>query len=290
MSIFVNADTRVVVQGITGKEGSFHTRQCSAYGTKIVAGVTPGKGGQEVDGVPIFNSVHEAVAATGADTSLIFVPPLFAPDAILEAADGGAKLAVVITDGIPSLDMIKILLTVAHRGTRVIGPNCPGIISPGQTKVGIMPGPIHLPGKVGVISRSGTLTYEVVSQLTNLGVGQSTCIGIGGDPVIGTDFIDCLAAFQADNHTEAIVMIGEIGGDAEERAAEFISAHVAKPVFAFIAGQTAPAGKRMGHAGAIISGGKGTARAKLDALAKAGAYLVENASVIGATVKRVLGK
>jgi len=290
MSIFVNAATRIVVQGITGKEGSFHTRQCLAYGAQVVAGVTPGKGGQQAEGVPIFNSVHEAVAATGADTSLIFVPPLFAPDAILEAADGGAKLAVVITDGIPSLDMIKILLAVSSRGLRVIGPNCPGIISPGQTKVGIMPGQIHLPGKVGVISRSGTLTYEVVSQLTNLGVGQSTCIGIGGDPVIGTDFIDCLAAFQADEQTEAIVMIGEIGGDAEERAAEYIREKVSKPVFAFIAGLTAPPGKRMGHAGAIISGGKGTARAKLDALAKAGAYLVENASVIGATVKRVLGR
>jgi succinyl-CoA synthetase alpha subunit len=287
MSIFVNDRTRVVVQGITGKEGSFHTRQCIAYGTKVVAGVTPGKGGQKAEDVPVFNTVRDAVNATGANTSLIFVPPAFAPDAILESADAGLALAVVITDGIPALDMIRVLRQIRGGELRVVGPNCPGVISPGTAKVGIMPGPIHLPGPVGVISRSGTLTYEVVHQLTTLGVGQSTCLGIGGDAVVGTDFIDCLRAFQDDPDTTAILMIGEIGGDAEERAAAFIQEHVRKPVVSFIAGLSAPPGKRMGHAGAIISGGKGTARAKLAALSQAGVRVVEDASKIGQTVKDV---
>jgi succinyl-CoA synthetase alpha subunit len=285
MSIFVDENTRVIVQGITGKEGSFHTRQCQAYGTKIVAGVTPGKGGQKAEGVPVFNGVREAVAATGANASLIFVPPAGAADAILEAADAGVDLAVVITDGVPTMEMIRVLRQIEGRKTRVLGPNCPGLISPGKTKIGIMPAAIHLPGGVGVISRSGTLTYEVVHQLTELGVGQSTCIGVGGDPVVGTDFIDCLRAFAADPETEAILMIGEIGGDAEERAAAFIKEHVMKPVVSFIAGLSAPAGKRMGHAGAIIAGGKGTARAKLAALTAAGVHVVEDASKIGQTVK-----
>jgi succinyl-CoA synthetase alpha subunit len=285
MSIFVDENSRVVVQGITGKEGSFHARQCLAYGTKVIAGVTPGKGGQKADDTPVFNSVHEAAAAVGANVSLIFVPPAGAPDAILEAADAGVDLAVVITDGIPALEMIRVLRQVSCSKTRVLGPNCPGAISPGKAKVGIMPGHIHLPGRVGVISRSGTLTYEVVHQLTRLGVGQSTCVGIGGDPIVGTDFIDCLTAFNADPDTDAILMIGEIGGDAEERAAAFIQAHVRKPVVSFIAGLSAPAGKRMGHAGAIISGGKGTARAKLAALAAVGVRVVEDASRIGEAVK-----
>ncbi len=289
MSIFVDKNSRVVVQGITGREGSFHTRQCVAYGTNIVAGVTPGKGNRKIDSVPVFNSVHEAALATGADVSLIFVPPAFAPDAILEAADAGVKLAVVITDGIPTKDMVGVLRQVSGLPTRVLGPNCPGIIAPGQTKIGIMPGQIHLPGNVGVISRSGTLTYEVVSQLTTLGIGQSTCIGVGGDPVIGTDFIDCLEAFEGDPETELILMIGEIGGDAEERAAAFVKDHVSKPVVGFIAGLSAPPGKRMGHAGAIIAGGKGTARAKLEALVEAGIHVIKDASKIGTTVKGVLG-
>ncbi len=288
MSIFADENTRVVVQGITGKEGSFHARQCLAYGTKIVAGVTPGKGGQKTEDVPVFNCVREAVAVADANTSLIFVPPAGAADAILEAADAGIALAVVITDGVPTLDMIRVLRQIAGRPIRVLGPNCPGLISPGKTKVGIMPAAIHLPGRVGVISRSGTLTYEVVYQLTTLGVGQSTCIGVGGDPVVGTDYLDCLRAFAADPETDAILLIGEIGGDAEERAAEFIREHVRKPVVSFIAGLSAPAGKRMGHAGAIIAGGKGTARAKLAALAEAGVRVVEDASRIGQTVKETL--
>ncbi|NLH49311.1 MAG: succinate--CoA ligase subunit alpha [Myxococcales bacterium] len=288
MSIFVNHETRVVVQGITGKEGSFHTRQCVAYGTRVVAGVTPGKGGQKVEGIPVYDTVHDAVKSEGANASLIFVPPAFALDAILEAADAGVELAVVITDGIPTVDMIRVLRQVAGQKIRVVGPNCPGVISPGQAKVGIMPGNIHLPGRVGVISRSGTLTYEVVYQLTSLGIGQSTCIGIGGDPVIGTDFIDCLTAFEADPDTDAVLMIGEIGGDAEERAAAYIQEKMHKPVIAFIAGLSAPPGKRMGHAGAIISGGKGTARAKLTVLTEKGVHVVEDASRIGHKVKEVL--
>ncbi|MDP8224876.1 MAG: succinate--CoA ligase subunit alpha [Candidatus Lernaella stagnicola] len=288
MSIFVNEKSKVVVQGITGKEGSFHARQCAAYGTKIVAGVTPGKGNQNVDYVPVFDTMTDAVDATKADVSLIFVPPVFAADAILEAADAGVGLCVVISDGIPTMDMIRVLQQTSCLPTRVVGPNCPGLISPGKCKVGIMPAQIHLPGKVGVISRSGTLTYEVVSQLTALGIGQSTCIGIGGDQVVGTDFIDCLEAFERDPETEVILMIGEIGGDAEERAARYIADNVKKPVVSFVAGLSAPPGKRMGHAGAIIAGGKGTARAKLDALAEGGVHVVEDASEIGATVEEML--
>jgi succinyl-CoA synthetase alpha subunit len=290
MSVFINENSKVVVQGITGKEGTFHAKQCADYGTKVVAGVTPGKGNQIVGNIPVFDTVKQAVDETGADTSLIFVPPVFAADAILEAADAGIGLCVVITDGLPTMDMIRVLLQTSCLPTRVIGPNCPGLIVPGKAKVGIMPGAIHLPGNVGVISRSGTLTYEVVSQLTNLGIGQSTCIGIGGDQVIGTDFIDCLEAFERDEDTEVILMIGEIGGDAEELAAAYIKDHVKKPVVGFIAGLSAPPGKRMGHAGAIISGGKGTARAKLDALVECGVYVVEDAAKIGATVQDVLGK
>jgi succinyl-CoA synthetase alpha subunit len=288
MSIFVNKDTRVLVQGITGKEGSFHARNCLEYGTKIVAGVTPGKGGQKMDDVPVFNTIEQAVQATGAEAALIFVPPPSAPDAILEAADAGLRLAVIITDGVPTIDMLKVLQQISSYDMRVIGPNCPGVITPGEAKVGIMPGYIHRPGHVGVISRSGTLTYEVVAQLTALDVGQSTCIGIGGDPVVGTDFVDCLAAFEADPQTHAVLMIGEIGGEAEEKAAAFVKAKMSKPVVSFIAGLSAPPGKRMGHAGAIISGGKGTARAKLDALAAAGVHIVEDPARIGATVRDVL--
>jgi len=288
MSIFVNEKTRVVVQGITGKEGSFHARNCLAYGTQIVAGVTPGKGGQKMDEVPVFNTVADAVQATQADASLIFVPPSAAPDSIYEAAEAGLALVVVITDGIPTLDMVRVFSYIDKAKCRVIGPNCPGIIAPGKTKVGIMPGAIHKPGSVGVISRSGTLTYEVVSQLTKLEIGQSSCIGIGGDPVVGTDFIDCLGAFERDPETTAVLMIGEIGGEAEEAAARFIREKMSKPVISFIAGLSAPRGKRMGHAGAIISGGKGTARAKLEALAAAGVHTVEDPSQIGAKVKEVL--
>jgi len=288
MSIFVNKDTKVLVQGITGKEGSFHARNCIEYGTKIVAGVTPGKGGQKMDEVPVFNTIEQAVRATGAEAALIFVPPPSAPDAILEAADAGLRLAVIITDGVPTIDMLKVLQQISCYDLRVIGPNCPGVITPGEAKVGIMPGYIHRPGHVGVISRSGTLTYEVVAQLTALGVGQSTCLGIGGDPVVGTDFVDCLAAFEADPQTHAVLMIGEIGGEAEEKAAAFVKAKMSKPVVSFIAGLSAPPGKRMGHAGAIISGGKGTARAKLDALAAAGVHIVEDPARIGATVRDVL--
>ncbi|HPQ70140.1 MAG TPA: succinate--CoA ligase subunit alpha [bacterium] len=288
MSIFVDKSTRVVVQGITGREGSFHTRQCIAYGTQVVAGVTPGKGGQKMDDVPVFNTVAEAVAETGANTSLIFVPPDFAPDAILEGTDAGLELIVCITDGIPTMEMLKVMHEVTCAATRVIGPNCPGIITPGQAKVGILPGHIHLPGNVGVISRSGTLTYEVVSQLTKLGIGQSTCLGIGGDAVIGTDFVDCLKAFEHDPETKVVLMIGEIGGQAEETAAEYIGLNVTKPVVSFVAGLSAPPGKRMGHAGAIISGGKGTAHAKLEALQAVGVHVVQDPSQIGLTVKDVL--
>ncbi len=289
MSVLVNNDTRVVVQGITGKEGSFHARACAAYGTKVVAGVTPGKGGQKMDEVPVFNTVAQAARETGANTSLIFVPPAFAADAILEGAAAGLKVAVCITEGIPTLDMVKVRASLKDRNCRLIGPNCPGIISPGQAKVGIMPGHIHQPGPIGLVSRSGTLTYEAVYQLTLLGIGQSTCVGIGGDPIIGTNFIDMLKLFAADPQTEGIVLIGEIGGTAEEEAAAFISQHVTKPVVGFIAGQTAPPGKRMGHAGAIISGGSGKAADKIAALSKAGVTLVANIGELGQTVQRVMG-
>jgi succinyl-CoA synthetase alpha subunit len=289
MSVLVNNDTRVVVQGITGKEGSFHARACAAYGTKVVAGVTPGKGGQKLDDIPVFNTVAQAVADTGANVSLIFVPPAFAADAILEAAAGGVKLAVCITEGIPTLEMVKVVAVLQGSDCRLIGPNCPGVISPGQAKVGIMPGHIHKPGPMGLVSRSGTLTYEAVHQLTLLGLGQSTCVGIGGDPIIGTNFIDMLQLFEADPQTAGIVLIGEIGGTAEEEAAAFISGQVSKPVIGFIAGQTAPPGKRMGHAGAIISGGSGKAADKIAALAKVGVTMVANLGELGQIARQVMG-
>lgn len=282
MSIFVDKNSRVVVQGITGREGQFHTRQCVDYGTQVVAGVTPGKAGQKVDDVPVFNTVKAAVAATGANCSLIFVPPAFAADAILEAADSGIGVIVAITEGIPALDMMKVMNYLEGKPTRLIGPNCPGIITPGEAKIGIMPGPIHKPfGPVGVISRSGTLTYEVVNQLSLLGIGQSTCIGIGGDPFIGSDFIDCLDAFEKDPDTKGIVMVGEIGGTAEEDAAAFVSEKMNKPVVGFISGLTAPPGRRMGHAGAIISGGSGTAKAKIEAMEAAGIHVCKNLGTLG---------
>ena len=271
MSIFVDKGTRLVVQGITGRDGSFHAKQMLAYGTPVVAGVTPGKGGQKFEGkVPIFNTVAEAVAATRANTSVIYVPAKFAADAVFEAADAGIKLVVCISEGVPVLDMTRVYPYLAERGTRLIGPNCPGIITPGVAKVGIIPGQICVPGPVGVVSRSGTLTYEVVYQLTRAGLGQTTCVGIGGDPIIGTNFIDCLAAFEADPQTKAVVMIGEIGGTDEQNAAEFVRKKMTKPVVGFIAGQTAPPGRRMGHAGAIISGSSGTAAEKIAAFERAG--------------------
>ena len=271
MSIFVNADTRVLVQGITGREGQFHARQCIAYGTRVVAGVTPGKGGQKMDDVPVFDTVRRAVAETGADCSLIFVPPPFAADAILEAADARVPLVVAITEGIPVMDMMRVKNVLQGKPVRLIGPNCPGIITPGACKVGIMPASIHKPGgPIGVVPRSGTLTYEVVHQLTCQGIGQTTCIGIGGDPVNGTNFIDCLEAFENDPETRGIVMVGEIGGSAEEEAAAWIAARGSKPVVGFIAGLTAPPGRRMGHAGAIVSGGSGTAQGKIEAMRASG--------------------
>jgi len=263
MSILVNRDTRVIVQGITGATGLFHTKKSLEYGTKIVGGVTPGKGGTTVEGIPVFNTVQEAVDKTGANASVIFVPPAFAADAIMEAADAGVELVVCITEGIPVLDMVKVKRFLEGKKTRLIGPNCPGVITPGECRIGIMPGYIHMPGKVGVVSRSGTLTYEAVHQLTSRGIGQSTAVGIGGDPVNGTNFIDVLKLFNEDPDTEAVILIGEIGGNAEEKAAEWIKENMKKPVVAFIGGQTAPPGKRMGHAGAIISGGQGTAKEKL---------------------------
>lgn len=282
MAIFVNHNTRVIVQGITGQEGQFHTRQCIAYGTQVVGGVTPGKGGQRVDDVPVFNSVTEACQAVAPDTSLIFVPPPFAADAILEAVDAGLKLIVCITEGIPVMDMLKVKNYLAGKETRLIGPNCPGIITPGACKIGIMPGAIHRPGgPFGVVSRSGTLTYEVVHQLTGQQLGQTTCVGIGGDPINGTGFIDCLQAFEADPETKAVVMVGEIGGSAEEEAAAWVAAHMSKPVIGFIAGLTAPPGRRMGHAGAIVSGGSGTAAAKIEAMEKAGIHVCRDLGSLG---------
>ena len=290
MAIWVDENTRVVVQGLTGKEGQFHAARCREYGTKIVAGVTPGKGGSTVDGTPVFDTVAQARQQTGCDAALIFVPPLGAADAILEAADAGIGLVVCITEGIPARDEVLVHRRLAGTGTRLIGPNCPGIISPGKAKLGIMPAHIHRPGAVGVVSRSGTLTYEAVDQLSKLGLGQSTCIGIGGDPVPGTSFVDVLDAFNRDPGTDAVVMIGEIGGSAEEEAAAFVKANVHKPVVAFIAGQTAPPGRRMGHAGAIIAGGKGTAKEKMEALGAAGIHVAASPADIGTAMARALGR
>ncbi|MDZ7373249.1 MAG: succinate--CoA ligase subunit alpha [candidate division KSB1 bacterium] len=291
MGILVDKNTRLVVQGITGSEGSFHTRQMIEYGTRVVAGVTPGKGGQKFDGVvPIFDTVEQAVRETGANTSVVFVPPAFAADAVMEAADAGIRLVVCITEGIPALDLVKVKDYLTRRGTRLVGPNCPGVITPGQAKVGIMPGFIHQPGFIGVVSRSGTLTYEAVYQLTRLGLGQSTCVGIGGDPIVGTTFVDALALFQQDPYTEAVVLIGEIGGTAEEEAARYIRSYFSKPVIAFVAGRTAPPGRRMGHAGAIIAGGRGTAEEKIRALEEAGVVVCPSPAEIGKTVQEVLKK
>jgi succinyl-CoA synthetase alpha subunit len=290
VSILVDRTTRVVVQGITGREGAFHAARCREYGTTVVGGVTPGKGGTTHEGFPVWNTVAEAVEAEGANCALIFVPPAAAADAIMEAAAAGVPLIVCITEGIPVADMVRARHFLAGTGSRLIGPNCPGLITPGQAKVGIMPGHIHMPGPVGVVSRSGTLTYEVVGQLTQRGIGQSSCVGIGGDPVHGTSFVDVLALFEADPETRAIMMIGEIGGTAEEEAAAYIETRVTKPVVAFICGQTAPPGRRMGHAGAIIAGGKGTAAEKMRALEAAGATLVRSPADMGATVQKVLGR
>ncbi|MGD1211925.1 MAG: succinate--CoA ligase subunit alpha [Candidatus Acidiferrales bacterium] len=288
MSILVDKNTRVLVQGLTGREGSFHAQQMIEYGTKIVAGVTPGKGGRTQLGVPVFDTVGEAARETGANAAMAFVPPPFAADAILEAADAGLPLVICIAEGIPVLDMVRVAAALKNSGTRLIGPNCPGIISPGKCKLGIMPGFIHKEGHVGVVSRSGTLTYEAVGQLTGLGIGQSTCVGIGGDPIIGTSFLDVMRMFNDDPETHAIVMIGEIGGNAEEIAADFIKKHGKKPVIGFIAGQTAPPGRRMGHAGAIISGGQGTAKEKYAALRAAGIHTVQSPAEIGQTVADVM--
>ena len=290
MSILVDENTRVITQGITGKAGLFHSQQCREYGTPLVGGVTPGKGGTEVDGFPVFNTVEEAVAKTGANTSMVFVPPPFCAEAIMEAADAGIELIVAITEGIPVIDMIRAKKYLQTKSCRLIGPNCPGVITPGIAKIGIMPGYIHTPGTVGVVSRSGTLTYEAVWQLGKVGLGQSTAIGIGGDPIVGTNFIDLLELFQADPGTEAILMIGEIGGNAEEQAAEYIRANVTKPVAGFIAGRTAPPGKRMGHAGAIITGGSGTAPEKIAALEAAGVEVAQSPADMGTAIQRAIEK
>ena len=288
MAIWVDQNTRVVVQGITGREGNFHALQCRQYGTAVVAGVTPGKGGLQTEGIPVYNRVDEAVTAEGANTGLIFVPPAYAADAVMEATDAGLDLVVCITEGIPVLDMLRVTSYLRDRKTRLIGPNCPGIISPGKSKVGIMPGSIHMEGGVGVISRSGTLTYEAVDQLTVRGIGQSTCVGIGGDPISGTSFIDALEAFAADDQTRMVVMIGEIGGSAEEEAADFVMANFPKPVVGFIAGQTAPPGRRMGHAGAIVSQGKGTAEEKIEKMRRSGIRVVDSPADIGAAAQETL--
>ncbi len=289
MSILINKDTRVICQGITGSAGTFHTKGCAEYGTKMVGGVTPGKGGQVVLGLPVFDTVEEAVKQTGADATMIFVPPPFAADAILEALDAGIKIIAAITEGVPVLDMVEVYARVRASDSVLIGPNCPGLITPGECKIGIMPGYIHNPGKIGIISRSGTLTYEAVWQTSNLGLGQSTCVGLGGDPIVGTSYIDLLRLYQDDDQTEAILMIGEIGGDAEEQAAAFVKQHVTKPVAAFIAGATAPPGKRMGHAGAIISGGKGTAAEKQAALEDAGIVVAPSPADMGTAIKSAIG-
>lgn len=290
MSILVNRETRVLCQGITGKVGAFHTKGCQEYGTKMVGGVTPGKGGQTVEGLPVFDTVSEAVEQTGADATMIFVPPAFAADAILEALDAGIEVIVAVTEGVPVLDMVHVYDRVKRSDATLIGPNCPGVITPDECKIGIMPGYIHQPGRVGVISRSGTLTYEAVWQLTQVGLGQSTCVGLGGDPIVGTSFIDLLRRFEADEQTEAILMIGEIGGTAEEEAADYVRQQVTKPVAAFIAGRTAPPGKRMGHAGAIISGGKGTASEKIAALKAAGIEVAASPADMGQAVQRAMAR
>ena len=286
MSILVDKNTRLLVQGITGRTGTFHTLQAVEYGTRVVSGVTPGRGGEEVEGIPVFNTVCEAVEKTGVNASVVYVPPAFASDAVLEAAAGGLELVVCITEGVPALDMARVMKTLKseHPGTRLVGPNCPGVITPGECKIGIMPGYIHSPGTIGVVSRSGTLTYEAVHQLSEVGLGQSTCLGIGGDPIIGTTFVDALKLFEEDPSTKGVLMIGEIGGTAEEEAAEFISSSMSKPVAAFIAGRGAPPGKRMGHAGAIISGGKGTAPEKVAALEAAGAQVALTPDQLGQTM------
>ena len=290
MAILLNKDSRIVVQGITGRSGLFHTQQCRDYGSKIVAGVTPGKGGIHIEGIPVFNTVEAAVHYTGATVSMIFVPPPSAADAILEAADAGIDLAVCITEGIPVRDMVLTRRVLDGKKMRLVGPNCPGVITPGECKVGIMPGYIHKPGKIGIMSRSGTLTYEAVWQTTNLGLGQSTCVGLGGDPIVGTSFVDLFALYEKDPQTEAILMMGEIGGTAEEEAAAYVKKHVTKPVAAFVAGRTAPPGRRMGHAGAIISGGKGTAAEKVAALKDAGIEVADSPADMGTAVKRALEK
>ncbi|MEC9332852.1 MAG: succinate--CoA ligase subunit alpha [Candidatus Thermoplasmatota archaeon] len=287
MSIWLDSHSKIAVQGITGKNGQFHTEQMLNYGTSVIGGVTPGKGGQETLGLPVWDTVDEAVNA-GANVSCIFVPPAFAADAIIEAADSEIRLVVAITEGIPALDMVKVKNYIESKDVRLIGPNCPGVITPGKSKVGIMPGHIHRKGDVGIISRSGTLTYEAVNQVTEKGLGQSTCVGIGGDPVNGTNFVDCLEAFENDDETKSIIMIGEIGGSAEETAAQYAKEYVSKPIVGFIAGRTAPPGKRMGHAGAIISGGKGTAREKMKAMKRAGIHVTENPSELGKTLEEIL--